>query len=286
MPWCASVPHHITSIFYPVYTSTLLTTGSIGVGLAVEPRFKVCTQGVSPPPTSTAARALRLLGSSEELFTFETPLPPAKGYAVSASSAIGVSLVTTRTGGGKVSVMEALNAAHKAEVLERTGLGDVLALSCGIGVVLRLQAGAPGVGKVDCLTVPRSVTVFSLEAANSMSTRLLLDENYVRRASEIALPRLRKVFEGRSFEVFVGESQRYTDELHLLERVVGGRNVSLVRATPGLIGYYAKKLVAVVFVDSDRALDARDHLLGIKGITLRLLQASEKGFHVWWDYGT
>ncbi|MCE4624661.1 MAG: hypothetical protein F7C35_02195 [Desulfurococcales archaeon] len=284
MPWCAWSPHHITSIFYPVYTSSPLSTGSLGIGLAVEPGYTSCFPGVEEPLTETARRALRLIGARDLRGKFISPLPPGRGYAVSAASAITSVLASVKIGGRKVGVLEALQAAHKAEVLERTGLGDVLALSCGIGIVIRLHPGAPGLGRVECVPLPRSIGIISVEG-EGRSTRELLSEGYIRESAPLALRLIRRVSDEMSLESFVYASRIYTDRLNLLRHVVGGQ-VDIVRSTPGLIGYYAKKSVAVVIVEEDRLGDAFEHLGNLKGVSLRLLRPSESGVRVWWDYGT
>ena len=284
MPWCAWSPHHITSIFHPVYTSSPLSTGSLGIGLAVEPGFTSCFPGVEEPPTGTARRALRLLGARDPRGKFISPLPPGRGYAVSAASAVTSALASVKINGRKIGVFEAFQAAHKAEVLERTGLGDVLAISCGIGIVIRLHPGAPGLGRVECVPLPRNIGIISVEGAGR-STRELLSERYIRESAPLALRLIRRVSDERSLESFAHASQVYTDSLNLLSHVVGGQ-AYVIRSTPGLIGYYAKKSVAVVIVEEDRLGDAFEHLGNLKGVSLRLLRPSESGVRVWWDYGT
>jgi len=250
----------------------------------VEPRFRVCLPGSDPAPTGTAERAARLLQMPGSRGLYTVPLPPAKGYAVSAASAVAVALAGVNVTGRKTGVVEALQAAHKAEVLERTGLGDVLAISCGIGLVLRLTPGAPGVGRVECIPLPRSVSVLSLEAEGSMWTGELLADEYLRRGAETAAAALRRVFEERSLEAFAEEATSYTRAMRLARRLFGRATGALDRV-PGLIGYYSKKLVTIVMVEADRSLDAAEALSKIGGTRLRLLMPSERGVEVWWDYG-
>jgi len=285
MPWCASAPHHITAVFIPYDSTSLLGAGSIGVGLAVEPRLRACLPGPEEPPTSTAARVVRLLQLDGGLGSFTMPLPPGKGYAVSATSAIATALAGVTASGRKVGLLEALQAAHKAEILERTGLGDVLAISCGVGMVMRLVPGAPGVGRAECVPVPRSVSVISLEGEGTLWTGRLLEEEYLSRGRRLAGEALRRVFEERSLEAFAEEATRYTEELGLAGRVLGGGS-SVLRRVPGLIGYYAKKRLVVVLVESNLAGDALEVLEGLAGARARLLAPSERGVEVWWDYGS
>ena len=285
MPWCASSPHHVTSIFVPFTATSLLGSGSVGVGLAVEPRFRACFPGPDEPPTSTAVRALRLVQAVDERGAFLAPLPPGKGYAVSAASAVAAALASTRSGGVKTSVLEALQAAHKAEVLERTGLGDVLALSCGVGLVMRSVPGGPGLGRADCVPLPRSVSILSLEAGGSLWTGRLLGMEYLRRYRREAVRAIGRVLEERSLEAFAEESMRYTVTARLDTLVLGESARRILARTPGLIGYYTKKLVTIVLVEADRSGDAVEHLSRVRGSKLRVLAPSERGVEVWWDHG-
>ncbi len=285
MPWCASSPHHITSIFYPVYTSKPETTGSLGIGLAVEPRLIACMPGNEEPITSTAMRALAILQSADYRGIWSAPLPPGKGYAVSAASAIAASLASVKWDGRKTGFYEALQAAHKAELLESSGLGDVLSISCGVGVVIRLQPGAPGIGKVECFPLPRSIALIAVEPSErSMHTERLL-KSYREPEPGMALRLIRRVAEEGSLEAFVESSRLFTDTSRSLELALGEAVARTIRGLPGLVGYYAKKLVAVAMVEMDWALDALETLKQLSGITIRILAPSEHGPRVWWEYG-
>ncbi len=281
MVWCASSPHHITSVFVPVYTSSPESTGSLGIGIAVEPRLTVCYPGKSTPEASTIKRSINIIGGFQGIprVNIIMPLPPAKGYAVSAASATSFNLAIAAE--KRLSYLDALRIAHISEVSERTGLGDVLAISCGIGVVVRFEAGRPGLGKVDCFPIPSSVEILALEAPQQMYTRDLLMQRYLIEGRELALSAIKRVFSEKSFEVFVEESQRFTLEMRLLDYIDKGLH-DLLNKIPGIIGYYAKKRLVIVFIESDRFLDARDILLN-KKYTVRRLQSSEHGPRVWWN---
>ncbi|MEB3844467.1 MAG: hypothetical protein LRS48_02145 [Desulfurococcales archaeon] len=284
MPICASAPHHVTSIFLPVYTSKLETTGSLGAGLAVEPRAIGCLGRKlysRPIETTTAARALKLLGAASRGIHVATPLPPAKGYAVSASTAVVAGTAYSVSRG--LTIGTGLLAAHKAEILEKTGLGDVASISCGVGVVYRYGAGAPGLARVDCRPVPSTVSLLALEGEGGVHTRSLLEKagsSFFRRE---ARRRLERVFEDPSFETFMAESMSFTLDNKLYAPIIGGRLDSLTR-TPGLIGFYAKKLVAIIAVEADMAADALEYLAGRFGRErLRVLYGSDHGVRVWWE---
>jgi len=282
LTWCASSPHHITSVFIPRRAGTLEESGSEGAGIAVEPRLVGCmgARGWGWKPASaysTANRVARLLGrpGDEARIGVRAPLPPGAGYAVSAAVALATGLTIARA--GEQGWRKALGAAHTAEILESTGLGDVLALSCGVGIVLRVRPGAPGLGEVDCIQLPGTLEVLSIETGREHTSRFLslVDEGFIAKARTA----LDRIFEARSVEAFIEWSMWFSRESGMLKLALGG---SQPPRLPGLVGYYAKKRVVVFFVEREWAGDAAS-LLRRAGWTPRLLTPSSHGPSIWWE---
>jgi len=282
LTWCASSPHHITSVFIPHRTGTLEESGSIGAGIAVEPRLTTCIRargwGWKPASTfSTANRVARLLGrpGAESEIGVRAPLPPGAGYAVSAAAALATALVIARASGR--GWRDALRTAHAAEILESTGLGDVLALSCGVGIVLRLRPGAPGLGEVDCIQLPGTLEVLSVETGREHTSSFLslVDDEFIAKARRA----LDKISDERSVEAFVEWSMWFSRESGMLSLALGGTQLPRL---PGLVGYYAKKRVVVFFVEREWAGDAASTLRQA-GWTPRLLTPSSHGPSIWWE---
>ncbi|MCE4620013.1 MAG: hypothetical protein F7C33_03215 [Desulfurococcales archaeon] len=270
---CADAPHHITSIFLPIKAKTLEETGSIGVGLAVEPRLTVCTGASRNHRISTIHRVVRLLGLDHASLQVTTPLPPGSGYAVSAASAVSAALALIS---GRRPVREAYLTAHLAEILEGTGLGDVLALSCGVGIVLRKSPGAPGVGSVDCVQLPGTVSILSVDTGRMHTSRMLssLNSSFLEKAKKY----LDKIFDENTFESFAYYSELFSKESGMLYAALGGRELPRI---PGKIAVYGKKKVVVFLVERDRLSDAIE-ALEKWGARPRLLEASSGPPRVWW----
>ncbi len=270
--FCASSPHHVTAIFKPYYGVDASSTGSVGVGLVVEPRVRVCAPGslqVESVGISTVSRVLELLGYKASL-DIVTPLPPGVGFAVSAASAIASSLAVGACLG--FSYRRLLRVAHESEVLERTGLGDVLAISCGVGLAVRLKPGAPGVGDVDCTPLPPGVSILAL-VVGAQHTRELI-RLYVERGLDVkAEAPISRIAESMSFSTFAEEVTKFNIENGLLRELLGDRGEHTVMKTPGIIAAYAKKGVAIVLVESDRVGDAISHLSNLKHKLLTLEQS-------------
>lgn len=272
--WCADSPHHVTSIFYPAKGGDPLKSGSLGVGLAVEPRFKGCLS-TAARPTPITARVSRLLGLPGDAgVEAESPLPHSAGYAVSAAAAVVSSLAAGRSRG--VGYMEALKTAHLADLLEGTGLGDVLAISCGVGVVLRRVPGAPGVGDVECLQLPGTLSVVSFETG-FMNTRSMLESisDRVYQLARASLDRLVKEF---TVEDFLYESTIFSRESGMLKAALGGLELPRIR---GVSGIYGKKKVVVLILEREWLRDAVEALRSA-GVQPRILEASMGPPRIWW----
>ncbi|MCS7107442.1 MAG: hypothetical protein NZ902_05000 [Acidilobaceae archaeon] len=206
-------------------------------------------------PVATVRRVAEVLGAEEKILTV-LPLPVGVGYAVSASAGIAAALAL---GAQKHKVSELLALAHEAEVRERTGLGDVLAISCGIGLVARLSPGAPGIGRAECKQLPPSISLISVAAAREHAGE------YVRRYTsmrlhEAAEPIIAKVSESLDFHLFAEEILRFNLENGLIRSVIGEKGEELVLRTPGLITAYGKKGLVLLAVERSRAREAVEHL--------------------------
>ncbi len=270
MAGCVEVPHHITSIFIPYTDGPPEEQGSIGAGLTVLPPARAC-----PRPgdlvTSTAKRTLELLGWSPDTpLSVKDPLPPGAGYSVSASTSLAAGLLYAWLQG--IPVSRVFKAAHVAEILEATGLGDVLAISCGLGIVVRVRPGPPGRGSADC--IPLGVVGVLSFNVGTQHTRTLIRE--AGRLVETARRRLERIIEDPSLETFIHESQAYTLDVGAQRIFPRWRELE---ATPGLIGYYFKKRVAVVLVEYDWIRDAVEYLEGL-GAGVRILQPSSYPYRV------
>ena len=252
------------------------------MGIAVEPRATVCYPGrKSLTHVGPIKKLLSLMGVRDELgFEYRSPLPLGAGYATSGSITVSASLSLSASRG--LSVNKALELAHVAEVEASTGLGDVLAISCGVGLVIRFKPGAPGRGLAECFPLPPRISILSMEFG-SMDTRLLIQS--MEKYRDKALASIKRVMAEPSFDTFIEEARKFTLKASLLESL-GRVDASAIEKTPGLVGYYAKKRVLVVIVEEGLTRDAALHLYKVTGIRPRLLQPSRGGPEVWsWSGG-
>lgn len=255
---CVRVAHHISGFWKPVYTGDPLTTGSLGAGLVITPYAEACYLSSQEPlrilingseaTHPTLMRALGLLGveGSYDMrgrLTVVEPLPLAVGYATSAAVTLSALLALTAgldIEGGKAAVI-----AHVSEVLERTGLGDVLSIYEGGGLTLRTKAGAPGIGRALALghSSDEDHVVVSCALGTASTSEML--ERLKGRLETVGGVALETFEKGPGLRRFLEVSREFSKELGFLtdelEDYIRSRGLSSL-----CLGYYAKKKVLVL----------------------------------------
>jgi pantoate kinase len=156
-------PGHITGFFETREHRDPLRSGSRGAGLCVDKgattavsakkgsgRIDICINGARSLGPVTRSAVEFLLGRRELDLDISSvlELPVGEGFGMSAagalSAAFAVASILERP------AEEAWIAAHRAELENRTGLGDVAALSRG-GVTFRRKEGLPPYGQIERL---------------------------------------------------------------------------------------------------------------------------------------
>lgn len=144
-------PGHISGYFRRVEGSEPSTTGSIGAGVVIsegvrstveearETSIRVVRQGHASAGSPPVEYALERLGVAARVTT-ECRLPIGAGFGLSAAALLATLTAVNHLFDFGLSADEVAAYAHEAEVLHRTGLGDVAASMSG-GVVCRTGAG-------------------------------------------------------------------------------------------------------------------------------------------------
>ncbi|MCE4604592.1 MAG: hypothetical protein F7B20_06475 [Aeropyrum sp.] len=269
---CFSSPHHITALFRAVKGPSPSQSGSIGVGLAVSPRARLCLGvegevGYPTPPHYTIVA--RRLGVGLPAARVSSPLPPGVGYAVSAASAVLGALAASYL--GRVPLLRALRVAHSVEVEMSTGLGDVSAIGCGLGLVVRHTPGPPGLSEVDCIPIDGSLVVVSGERG-PMPTGELIGVYSSERVMSAVSRALGRVLRDPSLDRMLEEAGYVARELGL-DRILVGVDGSRVERLDGVLGFYVKKRMIVVVADARAAGRVSEVLSGF-GLRVRLLSPS------------
>ncbi len=144
-------PGHISGYFKRVEGSDPTTTGSVGAGVVIdegvrstveparETSVRVVRQGHISTGSPPIEYALERLGVAARVTT-ECRLPIGAGFGLSAAALLATLTAVNHLFDLGLSTDEVAARAHEAEVLHRTGLGDVAASQAG-GVVCRKGPG-------------------------------------------------------------------------------------------------------------------------------------------------
>lgn len=158
-------PAHITGFFSIYESGDPLRTGSIGAGLciskgvyteveikpSVSNKIFIYINGrLDPAPTSSTVvrHYLKSVGGRYVVrINHLINVPIGAGFGSSGAGALSLSYALNKLFGNIFRRVEAAQIAHYAEVVNKTGLGTVIAEYYG-GLEIRTEPGAPGIGKV------------------------------------------------------------------------------------------------------------------------------------------
>jgi pantoate kinase len=186
------VPGHITGFFEIVEAQDPLTTGSRGCGVVIdggvatevtleeadENSIQCSINGEEVPCPVTESVVEEVLDMVYDTYSVRvahtTDLPIGFGFGASASGALGTAFALNEL--LELDLPESVcgRMAHKAEVGNRTGLGDVLAEVTG-GLVIRTAPGAPGVGETE--RIPCHLSVVAKVLGEPIWTKEVLDSD-------------------------------------------------------------------------------------------------------------
>lgn len=214
------VPSHITGFFAAQRRDDPLRSGSIGCGLCLS--LGATTNIESAPEIQDTEIVLNGAASDAPVSRFvaerlakrpvrvttELEMPFGAGFGASGAGALGCAYALNDHFDLGLTADQAACFAHEAEVCNGTGLGDVVAQNAG-GLVVRLEPGAPGIGRIDRIPVPTLPVDYVVRGP--ISTRdVLSDQNAmssVNRAGEAALKELLK---RPTLQNFMVVSKRFT----------------------------------------------------------------------------
>jgi len=216
----AWVPSHITGFFAAHRKDDPLRSGSIGCGLCLslgattiiesDPEIRnteILLNGVvSEAPVSrfvvekVARKPVRMKTVLE--------MPFGAGFGASGAGALGCAYALNAHFDLGLTADQAACFAHEAEVCNGTGLGDVIAQNTG-GLVVRLEPGGPGIGRIDRIPVPP--LLISYVVRGPISTRdVLSDKEVMSSVNKAGLAALKELLKRPTLQNFMQLSRAFT----------------------------------------------------------------------------
>lgn len=187
-------PAHITGFFKAELDENAQPElqGSLGAGFSIEKGvtttvevedsdftdFKIKVTGYQPDNTQVSEYVLREFLQNVEGSYFvnvhhEIKIPVGYGLGCSAAVALSLAYALNEAFGTRYSKERLGRMAHTAEVMCRTGLGDVLASYHG-GFEIRVKGGAPGIGEIK--KIPSGTYSAIMICFSPISTKQFLKE--------------------------------------------------------------------------------------------------------------
>lgn len=160
----AFCPGHITGLFQVCHHEDVMTCGSRGAGLSISlgviseveltdgtGKIDIWLNGLKADAPVTQKAVRNILGDRpyDVMVRNELQLPVAQGFGTSAAGSVSAAWALAHLLG--LPENNAYAAAHSAEIVNRTGMGDVSGIMRG-GIELRKKPGLPPIGHVDRMT--------------------------------------------------------------------------------------------------------------------------------------
>jgi len=236
----AFAPAHISGIFIIDIKKDPSLSGSMGCGICLEDgavtevrpskETMIRINGtVTRAPTTLSAIGLL---TPEPVFVDTTlNIPIGAGFGASGAGALSAALSLNEALSLDLTFKEVAEAAHCAEVMNMTGLGDVTGMTFG-GMVIRKKAGAPFRGIID--KIPSRNTKISWIEFNEIATRSILsDELKQKTINRAGRSRLKELLKKPTIENFMIQSAAFAKDIELMSPRVKDA-IEAVKAAGGL----------------------------------------------------
>jgi pantoate kinase len=174
-------------------------------------------------------------------------VPIESGFGVSAGSALGTSLGVSHLLKLPLTFNQAAAFAHCAEVELNTGLGDVMGSLVG-GFPLRVEPGAPGVGKADkllnnalnCNGSDEGLYVIYKSMGAIETSSVLKDPAMTNKVNNVARDLLQKLISNPRIPYFMNLSLKFARETGLIDteimEIVNVMNEETLGASMAMLG--------------------------------------------------
>ncbi len=132
---------------------------------------------------------------------FEVPI--GCGFGASGAGALSTALALNSLLSLNMTLNEVAQIAHRAEVVNNTGLGDVIAEAYGGGIVIRKRPGPPGIGMLDFISVPYATEISYVTFGEKSTSDILREDSCVRRVNEAGRAAMKELLKKPEPETFM-----------------------------------------------------------------------------------
>ena len=229
--WIAS---HLTGFFEIVdQASDPLLRGSRGAGLSIgrgvttsilasdDPNIQIYFDAniIGYEKAAITTKVIDLLLPQHEKKHFQVQhqfeVPLSAGYGASAAGALGCAFALNDFFNLGYSKLALFQVAHRAEVLLKSGLGDILGLYQG-GLEIRTKPGAPGFGETMAFTNEEEWKLATTSLGSISTADILSDSEKREVVSCTGYRGMRDLLQKPTFTEFIRLSQRFTESVGLM----------------------------------------------------------------------
>ena len=262
------IPPHISGFWYIIKHKDPLQTGSLGAGITLSPPLVITLSNkisdkvyindveVTLPPVKYALNNILKIPTTRRFaIKVSTNLGLGYGYGLSAAYTLGATLlnmlinkdlITSRN--QRVTLNEAGKIAHVAEVIHRTGYGDLMAELHGGGLVVRLKEGGPGYGIIDKIPVKYSIKVLTVILKEPKHTKQMLHE-IGEKMKEKGMKLYKRFLNDPTIENFADLAHEFSLVTGLMTSYEDQRIKEILKhhiSTGSVINYFIKKSILVI----------------------------------------
>ncbi|AKB77533.1 Pantoate kinase, archaeal [Methanosarcina horonobensis HB-1 = JCM 15518] len=144
-------------------------------------------------------------------------IPVGCGFGASGAGALGTAYALNRALSLNKTVKDLTEYAHVAEVINRSGLGDIAAQSNG-GVVIRLQPGGPEFGNIDRIPAPEA-RVFCIVLGEISTDSILADEATAGRINAAGKTAMSELLKKPTLETFMHQAKDFASRTGLMSNM-------------------------------------------------------------------
>jgi pantoate kinase len=145
--------------------------------------------------------------------------PIGAGFGTSGAVALSLALALNDVFGLGMPEIETAQLAHIVEIECKTGLGTVIAETFG-GVEIRVKPGAPGIGEIRRVLVPKNYAIACLTFGQLLTKKFLTDEEIRKRVNEFGGKLVDKLIEEPNVKNLINSSRQFAEHVGLMtERI-------------------------------------------------------------------
>ena len=245
------VPGHITGFFTIEDHDITLKKGSCGAGFLMSRGVRTTISDsdeleidVNQGGSTVIDEVLKIMEIDTDFkVTQDIQLPIGAGFGTSAASALSLTLALNEFLDLGYSTDLCGQIAHMAEVNLGAGLGDVIAQT-GYGLVLRVEPGAPGIGKIKSFEHDVFIAWKTFGAIETSS--VIQNPRHHQVISDVGLKYLEYFEEKPSLKNFLDFSNRFSNETKLMSDEVKNL-VDYFNSRPDILGSSMGMLGNTVF---------------------------------------